>query len=541
MRRIVAFAGAVLTLTGIVSAAWPAPTVSAHAKLESSIPAPSSVLDAAPEAIVLDFDEPIEAGIASIQLFDGEEKLVAIGSPAGSSSDDTVVSASLPELGIGTYAVVWRVTSVDGHVVDGAFAFQIGTASNVDQDALVNDVSNGVAADPAVGHAATIARLLVFIGLVLLLGAGTHLLLAAADLDVPARSRRLPVVGAVLVVIGSAAAFGLHAAAVRAGGLGDAFDPAAWGDVSGTRTGQALLLRIPLGIGLGALMFAFGKRTTTWWRSLAVLGGVALVFTMPAAGHPAAESPRALWTLVDAVHLASISLWLGGLVLFAIGGRMWLGDEAGEGSVRRFSTMATVLLPLIIGTGVAQTLELAGGVDTLTETGWGRRLLVKLSVVSVLVAVGAVSRWLLHNVGVASLKRTVLAEAVLGVVVLGLTASLVSLPPEPGNASNPFSATLTQADLIADITVTPGATGLDEVHVIITPPGGSLTPVTSVTARMSLPERNIPNEPVTFTATGPNHYTGRVTLPYSGDWTLEVVIEPTPGDSILLTTTVPIP
>ena len=35
----------------------------------------------------------------------------------------------MPVLADGLYAVVWRVTSADGHVVDGAFSFQVGTAS----------------------------------------------------------------------------------------------------------------------------------------------------------------------------------------------------------------------------------------------------------------------------------------------------------------------------------------------------------------------------------------------------------------------------
>jgi copper transport protein len=541
MRRWVAVAGAAMVLTGVASAAWPAPVALAHASLESSIPAPASVLDEAPDAIVLDFDEPIEPRITSIQLFDANQEIVTIGEPTGSASDDTVVSADLPDLDDGTYAVVWRATSVDGHVVDGAFAFQIGDTSTVDEDQLVQEVSDGVAADPAVGHLATLARLLMFVGVVLLVGSGAHLLLAG-ELDVPARSRRLPVVGAALVAVAGSAVFGLHAAAVRAGSVGDAFSTGAWGDIAGTSTGRAMLLRVPLAMGLGGLMLAFGRRTTAWWRSLAVLLGVALVFTFPASGHPAGESPQALWTLVDAVHLAAIALWMGGLALFAIGGRWWFETSAaGETAVRRFSTMATVLVPIIIATGAAQTLELAGGVDTLTETGWGRRLLVKLSVASVVIAIGAVSRWLLHNVGSASIRRTVVAEAALGLVVLAVTASLVSLPPEPQTRSDVFSATLTEAGLIVDITVTPGSVGLDEVHLLLTPPGGSLTPVSGVTARMALPERDIPNQPVTFESTGANHYTGRVTLPYSGSWTLEVLVEVTPGNTVLVTATVPIP
>jgi len=58
---------------------------------------------------------------------------------------------------------------------------------------------------------------------------------------------------------------------------------------------------------------------------------------------------------------------------------------------------------------------------------------------------------------------------------------------------------------------------------------------------MSLPSRDVPASPVTITTDGPNHYTGRITLPFAGDWTLELIVEATLGSTILLKTTVPIP
>ena len=45
-------------------------TAFAHASLQSSTPASSSVLEESPTAIVLDFDDAVEVAVASIQLFD---------------------------------------------------------------------------------------------------------------------------------------------------------------------------------------------------------------------------------------------------------------------------------------------------------------------------------------------------------------------------------------------------------------------------------------------------------------------------------------
>ncbi|MCU1359885.1 MAG: uncharacterized protein JWN99_1174 [Ilumatobacteraceae bacterium] len=519
--------------------------VSAHAGLETSIPAASATLEEAPDNIVLDFDEPIDASVASIQLFDASAKRVLIGEPTASQGDDSIVLASLPDLDDGIYAVVWRVASVDGHVVDGAFSFEIGTGATTDAGALVDEVKGGASSPPSVGRVADVARLLGFAGLTLTIGAGMYAAMAGSLLADRRGTRRLLAGGWIVLFVGTLGSFGLYGASAVAGSLTDALSPDVWRQIAPTHTGRLFLIRAGLAAVLGTVMWLglwrSKCRSTSWWPALAVAASLATLLSFPSTGHPSAQSPRALWEFIDGVHLAGVVVWLGGLLLFATGGKVWFTTPEGETVVRRFSSIATVMVPLIVVTGSLQTLKLAGGIDNLTDTRWGRTLLVKLSIVSVLLAVGAVSRWLLRNVGAVSIRRTVLAEAVLGIVVLGVAASLVSLPPQPIDQGAIYSASLAQAGVLVDITLTPGRVGNNEVHLVISPPGGSLTPVSNATARMELPSRQIPESPVTMAADGANHYTGNITLPFKGDWTLEVVVEVTPGNTILFTTTVPIP
>ena len=126
MRRALAVVG----LSLAVFALAPISVASAHASLENSIPAPNSVLEQSPPNIVLDFDEAIDAPLTSIELFDQTGVAVALGAPV-SVGDSSIVQASVPDLTDGTYAVVWRVSSSDGHVVSGALSFQIGTTGAV--------------------------------------------------------------------------------------------------------------------------------------------------------------------------------------------------------------------------------------------------------------------------------------------------------------------------------------------------------------------------------------------------------------------------
>lgn len=515
-------------------------SAAAHAGLDNSIPAASSVLAEGPETIVLDFDEPIESDLASIDLFDDTAQPIVVGDPIAVGGDGSIVSATVPDLDDGTYAVVWRVTSLDGHVIDGAFSFQIGTSSG-DGAGLLDRVSGDAAGDATVGLLTDIARFVAFLGMVLLVGAGLFAALAPSRLGASPPSRRLVVIGAALTVAAALAAYGLYAAAAVGGSVTDVFSPEAWGNVAGTRTGQFLLVRLALSVLAVAVLATASRRASSWWQSLAVAVSIGLIMTYPAAGHPSAASPAALWQVLDGVHFGFVIVWLGGLLLFTLGGRAWLSDTEGEPVVRRFSAIATVAVPVIVVTGTLQAIELAGGLDAITETDWGRRLLVKVSIVAVLVALGGVSRWLLRVSGASSLRRTVAAEAVVGLLVLGVTAAMLDLPPVAAAKSQVFNTAIAEAGVLADVTVTPGRVGANEMHVVLTPPGGSLTPIAAASARVALPERDLPAAPVELSLIGSNHYTGVVTIPYPGEWRLDLVIEVTPGSTVLLRTTVPVP
>ncbi|MCY7298264.1 MAG: CopD family protein, partial [Ilumatobacteraceae bacterium] len=292
---------------------------------------------------------------------------------------------------------------------------------------------------------------------------------------------------------------------------------------------------------LGALLALRRHRTQGWWRGAAGAAGLLILYTFSASGHPNAQDPAALWISIDLLHLVAVTVWIGGLLALCLTSAATLSQPDGERMAHRISLAASICVPIIVATGVAQTVKLAGGLDDVTVTDWGRLLLVKVTVVVGLLAIASVSRWLLHHDGVASIRRTVTIEFVVGVLVIGIAAGMVALPPVPPVVSKPFETQLTSAGLIAVVSLSPGSVGGNEVHITITPPGGSISPVVGVTARVSLPAEAIPVAPVTLVREGPNHYSGSVTLPRSGEWTFEVVVQITTADSVLLKTTVPIP
>jgi copper transport protein len=528
----------VATLAALL--ALPASSVLAHAALQTSTPAANSVLETGPTAIVLDFDEDIESSLADIQLFDAAGTRIDTG-PAGQGADATIATVSVPTLQDGLYAVTWRVTSADGHVVEGAFSFQVGTAGTGNAQDLIDQVRTGTGADSTLTWAYGIARFLSLAGAIIVIGAGLWSLQGRPPIGSRRPVRGLLWVGWVALLVGSVGAFLCFGAQVQGGTLSDAFDTSVWSDIATTSTGRMLLLRIAMAVVLGVLLRLSASQRAGWWRGAAVTAATLTVVSFSMSGHPNSLSPRWLWVTVDELHLAAIIVWIGGLLALAFVGRDWLAEPEAVRPVERFSFAATVCVPVIVATGVAQTLKLAGGLDDVTATDWGRMLLTKVMVVVALLAVAGVSRWLLRHEGAGSLRRTVLVEAVLGIVVVGLAAGMVAQPPRPAVPTRPYDATITANGVIAGVTISPGRVGSNEVHILITPPGGSITPVVGVSARVSLPSAGVPFSPVTITPEGPNHFSGVVTFPKAGDWTLEVVVKVTDSDTALLKDTVTIP
>jgi copper transport protein len=520
----------------------PAQQALAHAGLEASVPSANAVLEVGPSNIELDFNEAVDAELANIELYDQEATLIPTGVPER-ITDDTAVRASVPTVGDGVYVVVWRVPSADGHVVNGLFSFQVGAqATGVDVGALIDKVSGNATANSTVGRLDTAARLLALIGLIVTFGGGLLALQIPDQSSGGTSNRVLLWMAWVFLLAGSLGSFGLYGAKVVAGSPSDAIKPSVWGKVVGSHTASVLLVRVMLVLVLGALLVTFARRAGDVWRGAALAISVALLLTYSSIGHANAQHPAPLWIAIDAVHLAAVSLWIGGLLMFAFGASTWLTDSDTERGVRRFSQTAMVAVPVIVATGVAQTLKLAGNVDDLTSTAWGRTLLVKIAVVTVLVAIGGVSQWLLRNDGPESLKRTVFVEALIGIAVVGLAAALVALPPQTVAASKVFTTTLTDpAGVIADVTVTPGRVGQNEVHLVITPPGGAIDPVVSTTVQAELPSAGTDLIPAILEAIGPNHYTGTIVLSQAGDWTLDITVEPTQGQLVVLSTLLSIP
>lgn len=100
--------------------------VEAHAFLIRAEPRVGSKVNKVPTEVRVWFSETVQAGVSSIHVFDVSGKQVDKKDTHSDRANRAVLCVSLiPALIPGTYKVIWRVTSMDTHLTDGNFHFQI--------------------------------------------------------------------------------------------------------------------------------------------------------------------------------------------------------------------------------------------------------------------------------------------------------------------------------------------------------------------------------------------------------------------------------
>ncbi|MFI1969864.1 copper resistance CopC/CopD family protein [Streptomyces cinnamoneus] len=119
-----------------------------------------------------------------------------------------------------------------------------------------------------------------------------------------------------------------------------------------------------------------------------VAGGLAATWAM--AEHASAGLQPWLAMPADVAHLLAVAVWLGGLA--ALLATLWSGVPVRRSAVERFSRLAFASVCVLVVTGVYQSWRQVGSWGALTGTEYGRLLLIKAVLVAALVALAFFSR-----------------------------------------------------------------------------------------------------------------------------------------------------
>lgn len=513
----------ILRLSVVVLGMWMvAPSVAlAHAGLEETDPVAGSYVDVSPQTIALTFDERVITGFGSVRVLDSEAQEI-VDVPLRSGATDAIAVAELGSpLPDGAYVVLWRVTSSDGHPVQGSFTFSVGETNQT----IAPDVAASAVAEHGLSRLFVVIRASIYLAFATLVGVvalswrrGAHALSVRASILVRGSWIVLVVASAQALV-----AFGPHAAGVK---IYRAFDGELLRTTLDTTFGRAQVVRLVILAVLWPMLASF----VTGARRRVLLVGLAVVaVSVSVSGHAISTSPMVLGVSSDAIHLLAIGSWIGGLfALVLLGRERTRSTEDQLALADGFSRIAQRALPVVVVTGVIQTWLLVGDVTQILDTQYGRSLVVKFALVAVVVALSGTARAALRRRDSRGLRATIAFEAVVAVAVVALTASITGLSPKTVSAAEPYQETVLGDEVFVTLAVAPARVGSSEVHLIMARAGGVLGELTDVELRIGSESMDLPMGTVPLTRIASNHYTARVTFAFAGEWTAEVVASSRP-------------
>lgn len=362
---------------------------------------------------------------------------------------------------------------------------------------------------------------------------------------------------------------------------------------------------LTFGLGIGGSVVAIGL-AATWALAEHASTGLQSDIAMP----------------VDVAHLLAVAIWLGGLSALLVALFRAPADTPIEGSaVRRFSRVAFGSVLALVATGVYQSWRQLGSWSALTDTSYGQLLLVKIGLVIVLVGIAYISRrWTAQLPETAAtetaertedqaadaekepvaagaaggsdtkraaqlarqqaavdtarlkrlrdadplrsgLRRSVLAEAGVAVVLLAVTTVLTST--EPGRteeeakaatsaSSSSSSSSSSDSDGTGALTldmpfdtggqdgkglvrldINPARVGGNVMHVYVERPNGRAFDVPEVKVAFTLTAKNIGPLPVNPDRVATGHWTANaVQIPMAGDWKIAVTVRTSDIDQV---------
>jgi len=529
---VLAAAAAWLLAAALCAAAFPA-VAAAHSSLESSEPAAGASVATSPVRIVLAFSEAPEVKLSLIRVLDSAGATApGVSAPQAVKDDPAQLEVILSRpLADGVYTVNWRVVSaVDGHVKTGAFAFGVGETPAPGSEVVVELLQTS----PLAGALGSAGRWLLYAGLILLVGASTTSLfvyrgtLPGGGVVVLRTAVIAAVVGLCLMVWAEKMLVGVRTLL----------------PLFVTREGKLLLaLGVALLVCIGAVVAVdlWPRRWSLWLLGAA---GSAAMLVHVLAGHamsPVSAAP--LGVALQWVHFTAIGVWLGGL-FWLLRGLRGCGSTERSAAVGRFARVVTAMLVAVLTTGLARAFSEAGSIGALTDTGYGIALLIKVSLVGALVALGALNhffwvpemgrgdargprRFVLSSRGELAIALGVLAAtAVLTGLAPGVSTAAVGSPaPLPGSSAAGEDYATTVRVLL---TVTPGRAGANEyvARVEDYDSGDTAAGVSAVQLECSLPARpSLGDATIDLSRDAEGGWSGRgLEFSVAGSWQVDVLV-----------------
>jgi copper transport protein len=449
VRRAALIALAAAAALALPAAAW------AHAALLRTVPQASGTVNTPPRQVLLTYSEAVEPRFAIVSVTDAAGHQQTAGPPRRSPTDVDTLVVPIKRTAQGWYLVYWRVISVDGHPVRGAFTFAVGPNAGPAPQFVIPSISETAATPKLV-----VARWIVFLSVMGTIGllalrlaiarpvvrrvSGTNLRNVSIAFFVAAAIALVSIPIYLLLAtadfaLRSVFAIGALAPLVRASAFGRGY--------------VDLWICFALFVAAGVAAISV-DRPEREHRSVAELlaftgaaAAAAAALVVPgAAGHAAQTSPRGLAIALDWLHLASGAIWVGGLVGLLVLWRSLSVATRVAGlviAVPRFSAVALGSVIVLAGSGTWASILHLPTLASLWQTSYGQAILVKIALLAAAILLASFN--LLRTrpglradgavaVGSARLLRQLVSGEVMLVSGAVLAAAVLSSLPPPSKA-----------------------------------------------------------------------------------------------------------
>ena len=527
------------------------PLAYGHPFLLDSEPAQGQNTAVGTTQIVTHYSEAVEIDFSELKIFDSDGNQVDKRDTSYHNAESSLVITTQP-LEDGVYTIASKVLSkVDGHLVHAAIIFGVGDVQ-IDVSLLESQEQSETTFVPE-----SIARFPGLVGQTIVLGGVIASIaiwstgqtrfkeqIALIDSSFRARFSKVIGFGIIAVFASNFIMLGVQTWRLEVSPL----------DVIETTFGSTWLTRMILTIILIGIWFWIERKNQISFKTQLpmLVFALALIATTTMMGH-GASTEMAPPIILDYVHNLLSSIWIGGVIFlgFVILPSITkldanVRDKITISLIPRFSGMIIISLGILIITGPMLLWFLDSNVSSLTESTYGKLIMLKIAIASAMIAFGGfyqirftqqAKKDLKSTAIFKKLKKPLRFEAGLGIALLAVVALLVnsSLPAgeiqsvsaEQGISG--YEASLFSENARFDVTILPVGIGPNQISVIVSGLDDQpLADISTVKVKVSNPLRSIAPIAAEVTEnqiTGQDvftRYSAEPTFSFAGVWQIEL-------------------
>jgi len=527
------------------------PLAYGHPFLLDSEPSQGQNVAVGTTQIITHYSEAVEINFSELKIYDSNGNQVDNRDTAYYNAESSLVITTSP-LEDGVYTIASKVLSkVDGHLVHAAIIFGAGDVQ-IDASLFESQEQSETTFIPE-----SIARFPGLVGQTIVLGGIIASIviwstgqtrfkeqIALIESSFKAKFSKVIGFGIIAVFASNFIMLGVQTWRLETSPL----------DVIQTTFGHTWLTRMILTIILIGIWFWIERKNQVSIKTQLpmLVFALALIATTTMMGH-GASTELVPPIILDYVHNLLSSIWIGGVIF--LGFVVLPSITKLDGTVRdkitislipRFSAMIIISLGILIITGPTLLWFLDSNVSSLTDSTYGKLIMLKIAIASVMISFGGfyqirfiqqAKKDLKSTSVFKKLKRPLRFEAGLGIALLAVVALLVnsSLPAgeiqsvsaEQGMTG--YESSLFSENARFDVTVAPVGIGVNQINVIVLGLDDQpLSDISSLKIKVSNPSRSIASIEAEVTEnkiSGQDiftKYSAEPTFSFAGIWQIEL-------------------